>query len=65
MAGAMWNVWGERRFAYRAFGGGGLKERDYSQDLGLDGRIILRKMLSVSVGKAWIRLIWLSRGGFF
>jgi hypothetical protein len=55
---------GERRLAYRAFGGGGLKERDYSQDLGLDGRIILRKMLNVSVGMAWVRLIWLTRGGF-
>jgi hypothetical protein len=56
---------GERRFACRDFGGGGLKEIDYSQDLGLDGRIILRKMLNVSVGRAWIRLIWLTRGGFF
>ena len=55
---------GERRFAYGAFGGGGLKERDYSQDLGLDARIILRKMLNVSVGRAWIRLIWLNRDGF-
>ena len=54
----------EWRFAYRAFGEGGLKERDYPQNLGLDGRIILRKMLNVSVGRAWIRLIWLSRGAF-
>jgi len=43
---------------------GGLKERDYSQDLGLDGRVILRKMLNFSVERAWSRLLCLSHGGF-
>ena len=32
----------ERRVAYRVFGGESLSERDHLEDLGMDGRILLK-----------------------
>ena len=40
---------------------GHLKERDRLVDVGVDGRIILRWILSECGGRAWSRLIWLRR----
>jgi hypothetical protein len=39
---------------YRACGN--LMERDYLEDLGVDGRLILNCILKTSVGKAWTAL---------
>ena len=37
---------GENKYAYSLLGGGGnLKERKYKEDLGVDGRIILKCVL--------------------
>jgi hypothetical protein len=39
-----------------------LEEGDHSQDLGVDGRIILEWMLGKSAGKVWAGFIWLRIG---
>jgi hypothetical protein len=39
----MCHVWGERRGTYRALIGKS-EERVYSEDIGVDGRIILRRI---------------------
>jgi len=57
----MWHEW-ETREVRTGFWWGDLKERDYLEDLGIDGRIILRWMFRESDGEAWIRLIWLRIG---
>jgi hypothetical protein len=44
-----------------------LKETDHSEDLGVDGRIILECFLEKWGGKLWIGYIWLmigTSGGF-
>jgi hypothetical protein len=37
-------------------------ERDHSNDLGIDVRIILRYILNKCDGRAWNRLMWLRIG---
>jgi hypothetical protein len=41
------------------FGGGDLQGRDHSEELGVDGRIILEWILGKYCGKLWTRFIWL------
>jgi hypothetical protein len=56
-------------FSARTYGGevhggfwwGNLKEREYLEDLGVDGRIILKMIFNKYEG-AWTGLIWLRTG---
>jgi len=48
-----------RHVAHIGFWWGHLRERDYLEDLGVDGRIILEWILNQSVGRTWTGLIWL------
>ena len=52
---------GEERCIY-GFGGGDLRVRGYLEDLGIDGRIILKWMLRKWDGEAYTGLIWLRIG---
>jgi hypothetical protein len=55
----MWQVW-SRGEVHSKFGGEP-EGRDHLEDLGIDGRIIL-KLIFKWGGKAWTRLMWLSVG---
>jgi len=50
------SVW-IRREVHTGFWWGNLRERDHLKDLGVDGRIILKKFLKNMTG-TWIGLIW-------
>jgi hypothetical protein len=39
----MWHEWGDRRGAYRVLVGK-LRKRDHLEDLGFDGRVILKRI---------------------
>jgi hypothetical protein len=41
---------------------GNLKGRDYSEDLGVDGKIILEWIWERDFGKVWTGFIWLRNG---
>jgi hypothetical protein len=49
---------GDEKFVTK-FGLQYLKGRDHSQDLGVDGTIILERILKKLVGRMWTWLIWL------
>jgi hypothetical protein len=51
---------GEMRDAYKIVGK--MKRRDYSEDLGADGKIISDSTLAKQGGKVWSGCIWLSIG---
>jgi hypothetical protein len=58
---------GETRNPYNILVGN-LKGREHSEDLGIDGRIILEWILRKLGGKVWTRCIWLwvgTSGGLF
>jgi hypothetical protein len=45
-----------------------LKGRDYAEELGVDGKIILEKILEKQDGNLWTELIWIRTGpvvGFY
>jgi hypothetical protein len=50
----MWYVWGGEKKCV-GFWCGYLRERDHLEDLGIDGRVIVKSVLKESVGK-WIYL---------
>jgi len=54
--------YGGKGKAYTGYWWGNLRERDYLEDPGIDGRIILRWIFRKWDGGAWIGLIWLRRG---
>jgi hypothetical protein len=56
--GGAYNTYGERRGAYR----GGLKERDYLEDLRIYGWIIFKCIFKNLDCEAWTGLIWLRIG---
>jgi len=41
---------------------GYLKERSHLEDLGIDGRIILKWILKKENGRVWTELMWLRAG---
>jgi hypothetical protein len=47
---------GEKRVSYWVWWGN-LRESDHLEDLGLSGKIILKRVFKQSVGRTWIRLI--------
>ena len=51
----------DRRGAYRGLVGN-LKERNPLEELGLDGRIILKWVFKKGGGETWTELIWLRIG---
>jgi len=54
-------LWGTGE-AYTGFRWGNLRERDYCEDPGVDGRIILRCILRKWDVEVWTGLIWLRVG---
>jgi hypothetical protein len=54
----MWHVWEEEVCAF-GFSVGELRKRDHVEDLGVDGRIILRWILKKWTREAWTGLICL------
>ena len=52
---------GERRGTYKVLVGKP-EETDHLEDVGVDGRIILKGILKKSFARAWIGLLWLRIG---
>jgi len=56
-----WLVWGRGELHTR-FRWDNLKKGDHFEDLGVDGKMILKWALNKSVGRSWTGLIWLRIG---
>ena len=54
----MWHLFGRGELR-TVFWWVNAKERDNLEDLGLDGRIFLKRIFKMSDGEAWAELIWL------
>ena len=52
---------GERRGTYKVLVGKP-EETDHLEDVGVDGKIILKSILKKSFARAWIGLVWLRIG---
>jgi hypothetical protein len=61
MDGRACSTHGRDKNAYRIFIGN-LKGREFSEDLGVDGRVILEWMLGKYGGKMWTGCMWLRAG---
>jgi hypothetical protein len=57
----MWNAQ-KTREVHTGIWWGDLKERSHFEDLGVDGRVILKWIISESIGRTWNGLIWLVIG---
>jgi len=57
----MWHLWG-RGELHTGFWWEDMRERDRVEDLGVDGRSILRWVLTKWDWESWTRLIWLRIG---
>jgi hypothetical protein len=55
------STYGERRGVYRVLVGN-LRKRHHLEELGVDGRIVLRWIFRMWDGRAWTGLIWLRIG---
>ena len=53
----MWHVWGTGE-VHTGCWSGDVRERHHLDDLGVDGRLILKFILKKWDGKAWTGLIW-------
>jgi len=61
------DTYGGTREAHTGFWWGDPRERDHLEDLGVDGRIILKWMCKEWGGETWTGLVWLrigTGGGF-
>jgi len=47
---------------YKGFWCANLAERDHFEDLGIDGRIILKLFVRKSFRRLWTEVIWFRRG---
>jgi hypothetical protein len=54
----MWHVW-EIGEVHAGIWWVNVKVRNHLEDLGVDGKLILKWVSNESFGRAWIRLIWL------
>jgi hypothetical protein len=57
----MWHVWGTKEVR-TGFRWGDPTEGEHAEDLGVDGRIILKRIFKKWNGEAWAGLIWLIIG---
>jgi len=53
---------GKEEWCIEDFLGGTVRERDHSEELGVDGKLILRWIFRKCYGVAWTGLIWLRIG---
>jgi hypothetical protein len=60
--GITWQQVWETEGAHTGFWWGDLRTRDHLQDLGVDGRIILKRIFKKWDGAAWTGFIWLRNG---